>query len=130
MANPVQGIGSHRHTIKGDRDEFDGSQHEALVLRQNRAFVFRISADDKAEKVRVEIGDSARDPVAVRGELAASDRVAIRGAENLAKRADVKILVSKAASTNDNDAVMQRSRTASAGCYPAASCKGRCRLSR
>ena len=76
---------------------------DALVLRQDGAYVFRISADNKAEQVRVEIGDSAGELVAVRGELAAGDRVAIRGAENLSEGADVRILVSETASTGDAD---------------------------
>jgi RND family efflux transporter MFP subunit len=72
---------------------------DALVLRQDGSYVFRINADNKAERVRVEIGDSAGELVAVRGELAAGDRVAIRGAENLSEGADVRILVSETAST-------------------------------
>ena len=76
---------------------------DALVLRQNGAFVFRINGDNKAEQVQVEIGDSAGDLVAVRGDLAKGDRVAIRGAENLSEGADVKILVSETASTGDTE---------------------------
>jgi RND family efflux transporter MFP subunit len=79
---------------------------DALVLRQNGSFVFRINADNKAEQVRVEIGDSSGDMVAVRGELAAGDRVAIRGAENLSEGSDVRILVSETASTSDTDTVL------------------------
>jgi len=76
------------------------------VLRQNGSFVFRINAENKAEQVQVEIGDSAGELVAVSGDLAEGDRVAIRGAENLAEGADVKILVSDAASASDTDAVL------------------------
>jgi RND family efflux transporter MFP subunit len=79
---------------------------DALVLRQHGTFVFRINDDNKAEQVEVEIGDSAGELVAVRGELAEGDRVAIRGAENLTEGADVRILVSETASTNDGEAVM------------------------
>jgi len=79
---------------------------DALVLRQNGSFVFRISADNKAEQVRVEIGDSAGDLVAVRGELEAGDRVAIRGAENLSEGSEVRILVSETASASDADTVL------------------------
>ena len=76
---------------------------DALVLRQNGSFVFRISADNKAEQIKVEIGDSAGELVAVRGALAAGDRVAIRGAENLSEGSDVRILVSETASARDAD---------------------------
>ena len=79
---------------------------DALVLRQNGSFVFRITAENKAQQVRVEVGDSAGDLVAVNGPLDEGDRVAIRGAENLAEGADVRILVSESASTSDTDTVL------------------------
>jgi RND family efflux transporter MFP subunit len=68
---------------------------DALVLRNNGSFVFRISDENKAEKIRVNIGDSAGDLVAVSGPLLEGDRVAIRGAENLREGADVKVMISK-----------------------------------
>jgi len=67
---------------------------DALVLRQNGSFVFRISDENKAEKIPVEIGDSAGELVAVEGALAEGDRVAIRGAENLQEGSEVKIMLS------------------------------------
>ena len=79
---------------------------DALVLRQNGSFVFRINAENKAEQVEVELGDSAGDLVAVHGELVAGDRVAIRGAENLSPGAEVRILVSETATTSESDAVL------------------------
>jgi RND family efflux transporter MFP subunit len=79
---------------------------DALVLRQNGAFVFRINVENKAEQIKVEIGDSAGDLVAVRGELAEGDRVAIRGAENLSEGADVRILVSNSASSDTVEAAL------------------------
>ena len=79
---------------------------DALVLRQNGSFVFRINTENKAEQVEVEIGDSAGHLVAVLGDLAEGDRVAIRGAENLSEGADVRILVSESASKDDAEAVL------------------------
>jgi RND family efflux transporter MFP subunit len=70
---------------------------DALVLRQNGSFVFRISDENKAEKIPVTIGDSAGELVAIEGALAEGDRVAIRGAENLQEGADVKIMLSEKA---------------------------------
>ena len=67
---------------------------DALVLRHNGSFVFRINDDDTAEQVAVELGDSAGDLIAVRGPLREGDRVAIRGAENLRDGMATKILVS------------------------------------
>jgi len=69
---------------------------DALVLRSDGAFVFRINGDDKAEQVAVELGDSEGDLIAVNGALAEGDRVAVRGAENLREGADVRIMVSRA----------------------------------
>ena len=68
---------------------------DALVLRSNGAFVFRIDAGNKAEQIEVEIGDSAGDLIAISGPLTEGDRVAIRGAENLREGAEVKIMVSQ-----------------------------------
>lgn len=68
---------------------------DALVLRQNGSFVFRISDANKAERVEVEIGDSSGELIAVKGALSAGDRVAVRGAENLRDGSDVRIIVSQ-----------------------------------
>jgi len=66
---------------------------DALVLRNNGVFVFRVNSDNIAERVEVVIGDSSGDLVAVRGSLQEGDRVAIRGAENLRDGAVVKTLL-------------------------------------
>lgn len=68
---------------------------DALVLRHNGSFVFRINTENKAGRIEVEIGDSSGELVSVSGALAEGDRVAIRGAENLREGTDVKIIVSK-----------------------------------
>ena len=67
---------------------------DALVLRKNGTFVFRINNDNVAEQVAVEIGDSSGEFVAVSGSLQTGDRVAIRGAENLSEGTNVKIMMS------------------------------------
>jgi RND family efflux transporter MFP subunit len=72
---------------------------DALVLRSNGSYVFRISGENKAERISVDIGDSAGELVAVTGALNEGDRVAIRGAENLTEGADVKIMVSRETTT-------------------------------
>ena len=79
---------------------------DALVLRQNGSFVFRINAENKAERIKVDIGDAAGELVAINGDLTEGDRVAIRGAESLSEGADVRILVSESSSTSDTDAVL------------------------
>ncbi len=67
---------------------------DALVLRHNGSFVFRIKEDQTAEQVAVELGDSAGDLIAVSGALREGDRVAIRGAENLRDGTATKTLIS------------------------------------
>jgi RND family efflux transporter MFP subunit len=68
---------------------------DALVLRSNGTFVFRVNDDNIAERVEVEIGDSSGELVAVTGSLHEGDRVAVRGAENLQEGSAVKIMVSQ-----------------------------------
>jgi len=70
---------------------------DALVLRQDGSYVFRINEENKAERIAVEIGDSSGDLIGVSGQLTQGDRVAVRGAENLREGAEVKIMVSQAA---------------------------------
>ena len=65
---------------------------DALVLRHNGSFVFRINQENVAERIAVEIGDSAGALVAVIGPISAGDRVAIRSAENLHEGSDVRVL--------------------------------------
>lgn len=68
---------------------------DALILRSNGTFVFRVNDDNVAERIAVEIGDSSGELVAVTGPLHEGDRVAIRGAENLQEGTPVKIMVSQ-----------------------------------
>ena len=67
---------------------------DALVLRHNGQFVFRINDDNNAEQVAVKLGDSSGDMIAVSGALREGDRVAIRGAENLRDGMATKTLLS------------------------------------
>ena len=71
---------------------------DALVLRSNGAFVFRVNADNIAERIQVEVGDSSGEIIGVRGSLHEGDRVAIRGAENLREGSAVKIMMSQKSS--------------------------------
>ena len=65
---------------------------DALVLRQEGAYVFRIGVDNMAERVAVKVGDGEREWVAVTGALNVGDRVAIRGAETLKDGQQVDVL--------------------------------------
>jgi RND family efflux transporter MFP subunit len=71
---------------------------DALVLRASGSFVFRINNENKAEQIRVELGDSSGELISVTGPLTEGDRVAVRGAENLTDGADVKVMLSESSS--------------------------------
>ena len=74
-----------------------------MVLRQEGSYVFRITAENKAERIAVDIGESAGDLIAVTGMLSAGDRVAVRGAENLREGAEVRIMVSQSGTADENE---------------------------
>jgi len=65
---------------------------DALVLRRDGAFVFRVDAENKAQRIAVTIGVASGALVAVTGELNAGDRVVIRGGERLRPGSAVKVL--------------------------------------
>jgi len=75
---------------------------DALVLRQNGSYVFRINSENKAERIDVTLGDSSGELIGVAGALQEGDRVAVRGAENLREGADVKIMMSRSQSATSS----------------------------
>jgi RND family efflux transporter MFP subunit len=82
------------------REEVLAIPRDALVLRHNGSFVFRINEDDTAEQVAIQLGDSAGELIAVSGALNAGDRVAVRGAENLRDGTAVKVMMSRQTAGN------------------------------
>jgi multidrug efflux pump subunit AcrA (membrane-fusion protein) len=65
---------------------------DALILRQDGTFVFRINAEDKAERIAVVTGESTGNLIAVDGDLNEGDRIVIRGAETLTEGRGVNII--------------------------------------
>jgi len=65
---------------------------DALVLRRDGAFVFRVNAENKAQRVAVKPGVASGPLVAVSGELNVGDKVVIRGGERLRPGSTVRIL--------------------------------------
>ena len=65
---------------------------DALVLRRDGAAVFRVVADNKAERVPVQLGVASGVLVEVIGDIKAGDRVVTRGGERLRPGQVVKIL--------------------------------------
>ncbi len=64
---------------------------DAIVLRSAGASVFRINADNTAEKIDVTLGDGEGKWIAVEGGLKEGDKVVIRGAETLQDGQQVKL---------------------------------------
>jgi multidrug efflux system membrane fusion protein len=68
---------------------------DALVLRDNQVYVFKINQNGAAERITVVAGDGSADRIGVRGALQAGDRVVIRGAERLQHGQIVKVLATQ-----------------------------------
>lgn len=64
---------------------------DALVLRANETFVVRIAADDTAQRIAVRTGGAQGELVEVIGEIAAGDRLVVRGGERIAPGQKVRI---------------------------------------
>ncbi|MEM9057954.1 MAG: efflux RND transporter periplasmic adaptor subunit [Pseudomonadota bacterium] len=64
---------------------------DALVLRREGTAVFRINAEDVAERVPVTVGQAQGDLIGVTGSLRAGERVVVRGAELLRDGAAVAV---------------------------------------
>ena len=75
LANVQLDIASNSASLQIPRD--------AIVLRAEGGYVFRIDEDNTARQVWVEVGEGSSDWVSVSGELKAGDRVAVRGVERL-----------------------------------------------
>jgi multidrug efflux pump subunit AcrA (membrane-fusion protein) len=56
---------------------------DALVFRDDKAYVFKIDADTVARRIEINIGQGSGKRIAVDGAVQAGDRVVVRGAENL-----------------------------------------------
>lgn len=66
---------------------------DALVLRDGKTWVFRITNDEQADRLEVEAGQGLGDLIEVTGELEVGDRVVVRGAERLRPGQRVKVEV-------------------------------------
>jgi multidrug efflux system membrane fusion protein len=75
LVNVSLQISSTQATVQIPRD--------AIVLRAEGNYVFRIEPDDTAHKVMVQVGEGSREWVSVKGDLKEGDSVAIRGVERL-----------------------------------------------
>ncbi len=81
---------------------------DALVLRQNAIFVFRLNDDDTVDQVAVTTGVGSGSFIEVRGEIRGGDPVVIRGAERLRPGQRVMIARDEAASAEELRLVQQQ----------------------
>lgn len=65
---------------------------DALVLREQAVYVFRIDADGKAQRIEVITGAGQGNQISVSGKLRAGDEIIVRGAENLKDGQALKII--------------------------------------
>jgi multidrug efflux system membrane fusion protein len=75
----------------GERTAFTVPR-DALVIRQNRAYVLRVTRTNTVEELDVTPGAGVADAVEVRGALAPGDRLVIRGAERLVAGQAVRVI--------------------------------------
>lgn len=72
---------------------------DALVLRANETFVVRVGADDTAQRVPVRTGSTQGELIEVIGEVAAGDRLVVRGGERLMPGQRVRVDAMPSATT-------------------------------
>ena len=64
---------------------------DAVILRQGNSYVMRVTADNTAERIAVNIGPGFAGQVQIDGLLQAGDRVVVRGGERLQPGQSVKV---------------------------------------
>ena len=65
---------------------------DALVIRQNRSYVLRVTRADTVEQLDVTPGVGMEDAVEVSGPLSPGDRLVIRGGERLTAGQAVRVI--------------------------------------
>jgi RND family efflux transporter MFP subunit len=65
---------------------------DALVLREDNTYLFKLNKENKAERIAVEVGAADGNMVEVIGMLKAGERVIIRGAERLESGQKVRLV--------------------------------------
>lgn len=76
----------------GEVRDVIAAPRDALIIRATGVTVFKINADNKAERLQVKTGTGKADYIAVEGLVAAGDRLVVRGGEFLRPGQEVEIL--------------------------------------
>lgn len=65
---------------------------DALIIRAEGQHVFRLGADERAERITVKPGIADGDWIAVDGALKAGDRIVVRGGESLRGKEKLEVV--------------------------------------
>lgn len=77
---------------------------DALVIRRNSTYVYKVTAQNIAKQIRVDIGETVGSQAIVTGQLSAGDTIIIRGAERLLPNAKVNIMTKSSHVTSQSNA--------------------------
>ena len=67
----------------GETEEVTAVPRDALILRGRETYVYKVGADNRAERIVVETGTADGTMIEVKGSIVAGDRLVVRGAERL-----------------------------------------------
>ena len=96
-APPVEGLLASGNTVEvacrsGEPQRRLSVPRDALIIRAEGQHVFRLDADERAERITVKAGIADGDWIAVDGALKAGDRIVVRGGELLRGNEPVQVV--------------------------------------
>ena len=96
-APPVPGLLAAGNTVQvelplGEPQRKLAVPRDALIIRAEGLYVYRVNGDKRAERINVKAGVADGDWIAVDGELAAGDQVIVRGGELLRGNDKVQVV--------------------------------------
>jgi RND family efflux transporter MFP subunit len=96
-APSVEGLLAPGNTVQvelplGTPRELLSVPRDALVIRADGLYVYRVNGEQRAERIEVKAGIADGDWIAVEGQLAAGDQVVVRGAELLRGNEKVQVV--------------------------------------
>ena len=96
-APPVEGLLTSGNTVEvrlplGEPQRRLSVPRDALIIRAEGQHVFRLGADERAERITVKPGIADGDWIAVDGALKAGDRIVVRGGESLRGKEKLEVV--------------------------------------